>query len=67
MSKEEILTVLKFHNYVLSFHDFKKLLKYIQINDMYLGSSDSLKIKFSIDNEPIKNDILLIDIKFKEE
>lgn len=67
MNKEEILTVLKFHNYVLSFHDFKKLLKYIQINDMYLGSSDCIKIKFSINNEPIRNDILLIDIKFKEE
>lgn len=67
MNKEEILTILKFHNYILSFCDFKKLLKYIQITDMYLGSSDSLKIKFSIDNEPIKNDILLIDIKFKEE
>lgn len=62
MNEDEIKAVLKFHNYVLQFSDFKKILPYIQVTNMYLGTGNNMKIKFSINNNPCRNDILLIDV-----
>ena len=62
MNEDEIKAVLTFHNYVLHFSDFKKILPHIQVNDMYLGTGNNIKIKFSINNNKSNRDILLIDI-----
>ena len=44
----EIITILRFKEYKLSFNEFQKILPYIHITNMYKDLNDDIKVKAEI-------------------
>lgn len=64
MSKQEILTILKFHNYILCLDDFSKILRNnnVWVANIYEGLENNMHVKIVIDGEPLKDSITLTDV-----
>ena len=64
MSKQEILTILKFHNYILCLDDFSKILRNnnVWVANIYEGLENNMRVKIVIDGEPLKDSITLTDV-----
>lgn len=48
MNYAEIITILRFKEYKLSFNEFQKILPYIHITNMYKDLNDDIKVKAEI-------------------
>lgn len=48
MNYAEIMTILRFKEYKLSFNEFQKILPYIHITNMYKDLNDDIKVKAEI-------------------
>lgn len=48
MNYTEIITILRFKEYKLSFNEFQKILPYIHITNMYKDLNDDIKVKAEI-------------------
>ena len=48
MNYAQIITILKFKDYELSFKEFQKILPYIHITNMYTDLNEDIKVKAEI-------------------
>ncbi len=48
MNYAQIITILKFKDYELSFKEFQKILPYIHITNMYKDLNEDIKVKAEI-------------------
>lgn len=48
MNYAQIITILKFKDYELSFKEFQKILPYIHITNMYKDLNENIKVKAEI-------------------
>ena len=48
MNYAQIITILKFKDYELSFKEFQKILPYIYITNMYKDLNEDIKVKAEI-------------------
>ena len=62
MNYAQIITILKFKNYELSFNEFQKMLPYIHITNMYRDLNDNMKVKADVTET---NNIMKIEFIIK--
>lgn len=62
MNYTQIITILKFKDYELSFKEFQKILPYIHITNMYKDLNEDIKVKAEITET---NNIMKIEFIIK--
>lgn len=64
MNYTEIITILRFKEYKLSFNEFQKILPYIHITNMYKDLNDDIKVKAEITetNNIMKIEFVIINL-----
>lgn len=62
MNYAQIITILKFKDYELSFKEFQKILPYIHITNMYKDLNEDIKVKAEITET---NNIMKIEFIIK--
>lgn len=62
MNYAQIITILKFKDYELSFKEFQKILPYIHITNMYRDLNDNMKVKADVTET---NNIMKIEFIIK--
>lgn len=62
MNYSQIITILKFKDYELSFNEFQKILPYIHITNMYKDLNDNMKVKADVTET---NNIMKIEFIIK--
>lgn len=62
MNYAQIITILKFKDYELSFNEFQKMLPYIHITNMYRDLNDNMKVKADVTET---NNIMKIEFIIK--
>ena len=62
MNYAQIITILKFKDYELSFNEFQKMLPYIHITNMYRDLNDNIKVKADVTET---NNIMKIEFIIK--
>lgn len=71
MNYAEIITILNFKEYKLNFNEFKKILPYINVKDIYVTTENNMCIRAEVINEsgniPISEKISITDLYLKEE
>ena len=65
----QIQTILQFKEYQLSFNEFRKILPYIYITNMYKDLDDDIKVKAEITetNHIMKIEFVITNLYLKEE
>ena len=64
MNYAQIITILKFKDYELSFNEFQKMLPYIHITNMYRDLNDNMKVKADVTET---NNIMKIEFIIKNQ
>ena len=65
----QIQTILQFKEYQLSFNEFRKILPYIYITNMYKDLDDDIKVKAEITetNHIMKIEFVITNLYLKED
>ena len=65
----QIQTILQFKEYQLSFNEFRKILPYIYITNMYKDLNDDIKVKAEITetNHIMKIEFVITNLYLKED
>ena len=69
MNYAEIITILRFKEYKLSFNEFQKILPYIHITNMYKDLNNNIKVKAEITetNNIMKIEFVITNLCIKED
>lgn len=69
MNYAQIITILKFKDYELSFKEFQKILPYIHITNMYKDLNENIKVKAEITetNNIMKIKFVITNLYLKED
>lgn len=69
MNYAQIITILKFKDYELSFKEFQKILPYIHITNMYKDLNENIKVKAEITetNNIMKIEFVITNLYLKED